>query len=218
VKIRGFRIELGEIEAALCEHPAVGQAVVVGRREARGDVRLVAYLVPARETPPEIAVLRAFLRDRLPGYMVPSAFMVLPSLPLTPSGKVDRNALPAAESAPLSSTAPYEAPRTGTEKAIASIWKEVLRIEKVGIHDNFFDIGGHSLLLIQVQARLEQQMNLKMAVVDLFQYPNIEALARHLEGEEDVTRARERIGGRAERQRQAIRRQRDLKDRGGNTP
>jgi amino acid adenylation domain-containing protein len=177
VKVRGFRIELGEIEAALCEHPAVGQAVVVGRREERGDVRLVAYLVPAKETPPEIAALRAFLRDRLPGYMVPSAFMVLPSLPLTSSGKVDRNALPAAGSAPLSATEPYEAPRTCTEKAIASIWKEVLRLEKIGIHDNFFELGGHSLLATRFVSRLREAYGVEIPLRGIFEAPTVAEMA-----------------------------------------
>jgi len=218
VKIRGFRIELGEIEAALAEHPTVGQAVVVAHEESTGDVRLVAYVVSRPQATVEAAGLRTYLRDRVPEYMVPSAFVILDSLPLAPSGKVDRNALPAAESTALSSMAPYEAPRNPMEAAIASIWKEVLRLEKVGIHDNFFDLGGHSLLLIQVQTRLEQQMQRKVEYVDLFQYPKIEALSRHLECDEDVSQTRERIYSRADRQRQALRRQRDRKDRSENTP
>jgi len=217
VKVRGLRIELGEIEAALSEHPTVGQAVVVSREETPGDVRLVAYLVPRADASPSVADLRVSLKDRLPEYMVPSAFVILPSFPLNPSGKVDRKALPAPERMRSSLATQYEAPRTEVEAMIADVWKEVLRIEKVGVHDNFFDLGGHSLLLVQVQARLEQHLKRKLAVVDLFQYPSIETLSRHLTSEEDVAPAREYIDSRVDRQRHAMSRHRDRKGQGRGT-
>jgi amino acid adenylation domain-containing protein len=218
VKVRGLRIELGEIEAALSEHVTVGQAVVVSREETPGDVRLVAYLVPRADASPSVADLRVFLKDRLPEYMIPSAFVILPSLPLNPSGKVDRKALPAPERMRSSLATQYEAPRTEVEAMIAELWKDVLRLEKVGVHDNFFDLGGHSLLLVQVQARLERHLKRKLAVVDLFQYPSIETLSRHLTSDEDVAPARERIDSRADRQRQAMSRHRDRKGQEGGTP
>jgi amino acid adenylation domain-containing protein len=217
VKVRGLRIELGEIEAALSEHVTVGQAVVVSREEIPGDVRLVAYLVPRADASPSVADLRVFLKDRLPEYMIPSAFVILPSLPLNPSGKVDRKALPAPERMRSSLATQYEAPRTEVEAMIADLWKDVLRLEKVGVHDNFFDLGGHSLLLVQVQARLERHLKRKLAVVDLFQYPSIETLSRHLTGDGDVAPARERIDSRADRQRQAMNRHRDRKEQEGGS-
>jgi len=217
VKVRGLRIELGEIEAALSEHVTVGQAVVVSREEIPGDVRLVAYLVPRADASPSVADLRIFLKDRLPEYMIPSAFVILPSLPLNPSGKVDRKALPAPERMRSSLATQYEAPRTEVEAMIADLWKDVLRLEKVGVHDNFFDLGGHSLLLVQVQARLERHLKRKLAVVDLFQYPSIETLSRHLTSDEDVAPARERIDSRADRQRQAMNRHRDRKEQEGGS-
>jgi len=164
-----------------------------------------------------VADLRVFLKDRLPEYMVPSAFVVLPSLPLNPSGKVDRNALPAPAGIRSSLATRYEAPRTEVEAMIADLWKDVLRLEKVGIHDNFFDLGGHSLLLVQVQARLERHLKRKLAIVDLFQYPSIETLSRYLTGDEDVAPARERIDSRADRQRQTMSRHRDRKGHEGVT-
>ncbi len=218
VKVRGFRIELGEIEAALLDYADVAQAVVASREEVRGDVRLVAYLVPRPGGSPDVAELRVFLRGRLPEYMVPSAFVVLASLPLTPAGKVDRKALPTPDSVRPTLQTRYEAPRTEIETAIAAIWKELLRVDQVGIHDNFFDLGGHSLLLIQVQARMEQLLKRKLPVVELFQFPNIEALARHLSSEGDAASSRDRIRDRADRQRQAMSRQRERREKGGKRP
>jgi acyl carrier protein len=215
VKIRGYRIELGEIEAALCEHASVGQAVVMPREDTPGDVRLVAYLVARPQASIETAALRAYLRERLPDYMVPSGFMAMPVLPLNPSGKVDRKALPAPDTMRPSLATLYEAPRTEVESAIAAVWKDVLRVEKVGIHDNFFDLGGHSLLLIKVQAQLEEYLKRKLAIVELFQYPNIEALSRHLTIQEDISPERERIQEQAERQKRAIS---DRKDRRATRP
>jgi acyl carrier protein len=151
----------------------------------------VAYLVPRADASPSVTDLRVFLKDRLPEYMIPSAFVILPSLPLNPSGKVDRKSLPAPAGIRSSLATRYEAPRTEVEAMIADIWKDVLRLEKVGVHDNFFDLGGHSLLLVQVQARLERHLKRKLAVVDLFQYPSIETLSRHLTSDEDVAPARE---------------------------
>ncbi|HEX3126564.1 MAG TPA: amino acid adenylation domain-containing protein, partial [Thermoanaerobaculia bacterium] len=178
VKIRGYRIELGEIESVLCAHPAVREAVVLAREDTPGDQRLVAYFIPEGEAPaaPE---LRRFVRDRLPEYMAPSAFVALESWPLAATGKLDRKALPPPEGAKARTEAPA-LPRAGLETAIAEIWKEVVGLAEVGVRDNFFDVGGHSLLMARVHVRLEEALGLRVSMVDLFQYPTIAALAAHL--------------------------------------
>jgi len=190
VKIRGFRIELGEIEAVLSRHAAVGQAAALVREDVPGDRRLVCYVVsraepdfPSRElgsSRPALAVrLRRFLQEALPDYMVPAIYVFLDAMPLTPNGKVDRRALPKPE-APPPDRAGSLAPRTAAERAIAAIWQDVLRVDNVGLHDNFFDSGGHSLLLMQVQSRLRQSLKKDLPITDLFRYPTVSALGRHL--------------------------------------
>jgi hypothetical protein len=179
VKIRGHRVETGEIESVLAEHPAVREAAVVARGEG-ADVRLVAYVVAdeGREAP-GAGELRTFLKERLPDYMVPASFVALDRLPLSPNGKVDRLSLP--DSSP--SEAPREArtePRSVTERAIARVWEEVLAVPAVGMDDNFFEIGGHSLLVGRMQERLEADLGAKVLAVDLFLYPTVRALAEHL--------------------------------------
>jgi amino acid adenylation domain-containing protein len=186
VKLRGFRVELGEIEAALRSHPAVRDAVVALRSGPGGDPRLVAYTV--REGTAEGTDLRAFLRERLPEFMVPAAFMELPALPLTPSGKVDRRALPEPEAARPELAAAYEAPRTELERTIAGVWRELLGVNSIGLHDNFFDLGAHSLHLVRAHSRLREVLGRELTVVDLFRHSSVGALARHLsEGEEKPT-------------------------------
>ena len=180
VKVRGFRIEPGEIETALTQHPQVRQAVVVAREDSAGDKLLVAYVVPpAAGTPPTANVLRDFLQQRLPGYMVPSAFVALESLPLNANGKVDRKALPAPEGA-LAVSGAYMAPRNDTEQRLASLWGEVLRVERVGVHDNFFTLGGHSLLATQVISRLSAAFNVELPLQDFFEAPTVAELALNI--------------------------------------
>jgi amino acid adenylation domain-containing protein len=181
VKIRGFRIELGDIEAALLRHPAVSQAVVVAapgpRQEA--DRRLVAYVVASggRETLRE--EIREALRQSLPEPLIPSAWVFLPAFPLTPNGKVDRKALPPPEPpAPIV----WVAPRSSLERTVAELWQEILGAERVGLHDNFFDLGGHSLLMAQVQARLQERLSREVSMVDLLSHATVERLARFLDG------------------------------------
>jgi amino acid adenylation domain-containing protein len=207
VKVRGLRIELGEIETALCEHSSIRQAAVIAREDAPGDVRLTAYLVPTAGDNPSDADLRTFLRNRLPDYMIPVAFVVMPSLPLTSSAKLDVKALPVPD-APRRPTLQCEAPRSEIESAIAAMWKDVLRVDQVGVHDNFFDLGGHSLLLIKVQERIEEHLNRRLEIVDLFQYPTIETLANHLTSQDDISSQRDRVRKQAERQKQAANRMR----------
>ncbi|MBV9773995.1 MAG: AMP-binding protein, partial [Gemmatimonadetes bacterium] len=176
VKIRGFRIEPGEIEATLERHPAVRAAVVTVREDVPGDRRLVAYVVPVEGQAPDVAELRAHLRETLPDYMVPSAFVALEELPLNANGKVDRRALPAPEGR-LATREAYVAPRTDTERALAEVWKQLLRVEQVGIHDNFFELGGDSILSIQVVARA-QRAGVRVTPRQVFEHPTVAELAR----------------------------------------
>jgi acyl carrier protein len=161
VKVRGFRIELGEVEAVLLEHPRVAQAVVVVREERVGDRRLVAYFVSGVERGVTVTELRKHLRARLPEYMVPQHFVELEGLPLMPNGKLNRRALPVPFSVEAAEEA-YVAPRTEMEARVAAIWREVLGIERVGVHDNFFDLGGHSLLTIKVATRIEEATGVRL--------------------------------------------------------
>ncbi|MCY1078719.1 non-ribosomal peptide synthetase [Archangium lansingense] len=177
VKLRGFRIELGEIEATLHGHPALKDAAVVLRQDAPGEARLVAYVVPAGSDAPDAGALRDVLRRQLPEYMVPSAFVTLPELPLSSSGKVDRKALPAPDGARSSTGTPYVAPRDEVEQQIAELWAELLRVERVGIHDSFFDLGGHSLLATRLVARLRADFDVELPLRDLFEKPTVADMA-----------------------------------------
>jgi len=182
VKLRGFRIELQEIEAVLCQHSAVREAVVIAREDVPGEKRLVAYLV-ASPPKPEARALRELLKKKLPEYMVPAAFVFLEQLPRTPSGKADRKALPASEEELGQYSPGFVEPRTSTEEGLARIWRALLGIRRVGVHDNFFDLGGHSLLGFQMMARIEQRFGKNLSVTVLFQSPTIEQLARILSEE-----------------------------------
>jgi amino acid adenylation domain-containing protein len=183
VKLRGFRIELGEIEAALAAHAGVKQAVVALRAgQEAGDQRLVAWIQPAQERAPADAELREHLRRSLPDFMLPQAFVAVTSFPLTPSGKVDRKALPDPTGARPELAVPYAAPRTATERAICEAFAQVLGIEPVGVRDGFFELGGNSLLAHRVVMRLREKLELEVPVVRLFEHPAAEALAAALDG------------------------------------
>ncbi len=183
VKLRGFRIELGEVEAALRAHPGVGEAVVMARDDGPGGMRLVAYVVPTSTSSAlEVTELRAFLSRRLPAYMVPSAFAVLKALPLTPSGKVDRKALPTPEEGASPTALGYEPPSTPLEQSLAAVWAGVLRVEQVGRRDDFFALGGHSLLATQVVARLREALGVDVPLRALFEAPTVERFAAWLAG------------------------------------
>jgi amino acid adenylation domain-containing protein len=179
VKLRGHRIELGEVEAALAAHPAVGKAVVTLREEAAGE-RLVGYLTAGGPHAPTTEELRDFLRERLPDYMLPSAFVLLDEMPLTASGKPDRRALPAPGASRPTLAASYAAAETPLEKSISEVWREFLRLEAVGVNDNFFELGGHSLLLVLVHEKLRESLGREVAIADMFRFPTVRALARHL--------------------------------------
>jgi len=176
VKIRGFRIELGEIEGQLKRHPGVRENAVLLREDAPGDKRLVAYIVAASEPAIAASELRAFLKEKLPEYMLPSAFVLLEALPLTPNGKVDRKALraPDTENFPLNAAF---APRTREEQLLAEIWSQVLGVKQVGIRDNFFELGGHSLLATQLIAKVREAFQVELPLRSLFQSPTVESLA-----------------------------------------
>ncbi|WP_162257903.1 non-ribosomal peptide synthetase [Kitasatospora sp. Root107] len=186
VKVRGFRIELGEIEAALAEQPGVGQAVVIVREDEPGDRRIVAYLTPTADggPVPDRAALRAGIGRLLPDYMVPGAFVALPALPLSPNGKVDRQALPVPDR-DRSSTAGYTAPREGTEQQLAELWQQVLRLDRVGATDNFFEIGGDSMHAVRVVG-LAREQGLDIPLTELFAHQTVEAVAGWLASRTEV--------------------------------
>ena len=173
VKVRGFRVELDEVTTALARHPAVAECLTVVRPDGSGDRQLVAYVVPGPDAEVTSADLRHFLSERLPAFMVPSIFMTLAVLPRTPTGKVDRQALPAPEADRLERSAAEARPRTPTEEVIAGIWGDVLTLEAVGIHDNFFDLGGHSLLATQVVARMRDTFRVDVTLRRFFEAPTI---------------------------------------------
>jgi non-ribosomal peptide synthase protein (TIGR01720 family) len=176
VKIRGFRIELGEIEAALAAHPAIGEAAVLAREDTPGEKRLVAYLVAKPGGAPTISELREYLKQRLPEYMTPAAFVTLDALPLTENGKLDRRALPAPDAARPELEEAYAAPRNAREETLAEIWAGALGLERVGIHDNFFELGGDSILSIQIIARANQA-GLRLTPKQIFQCQTIAELS-----------------------------------------
>jgi acyl-coenzyme A synthetase/AMP-(fatty) acid ligase len=182
VKIRGFRVELGEVESVLGQHPAVQEVVVMAREDTPGNRRLVAYVVAGGQV--SIGQLRTFLREQLPEYMVPSAFVLLDKLPLTANGKVDRRALPIPDKSREAAEA-FVAPRNAAEELVAGIWSQVLDIKQIGVHDNFFNLGGHSLLATQVVSRIRSAFQLELDQLplrQLFETPTVaglvDALAR----------------------------------------
>ncbi|MDQ3918632.1 MAG: AMP-binding protein, partial [Acidobacteriota bacterium] len=177
VKVRGFRIELGEIEAAVASHPSVREAAVLAREDVPGDKQLVAYVAVHEAARVTLEELRSFLQERLPDYMVPPAFVFMGALPLTPNGKVDRRALPAPDRSRPELEESYAPPTTPAEETLARVWSEVLGVERVGIHDNFFNLGGDSIRSIQVRAAA-QGAGLDFSIQQLFQHQTVHELAR----------------------------------------
>jgi amino acid adenylation domain-containing protein len=181
VKVRGFRIELGEIESLLSQHAGVRETVVLVREDVPGDKRVVAYVVAEDEAALSPGGLRAFVAERLPDYMVPSAFVVLEEMPLTPNGKLDRRALPPPEQFRLGTTGSYAAPRTPVEELVCGIWCEVLGVERVGADEDFFELGGHSLLATQVISRVREALGAEVALRTLFESPTVTEFAASVE-------------------------------------
>jgi len=196
VKLRGVRIELGEIEAALALHPGVAEAAAAVREDRPGDRRLVAYVVaaPGAEPPPP-AALRAFLARTLPEPMLPAALVALPALPLTPSGKLDRRALPAPDLAAPEAGRPYAAPRSPLEALLAHIWAEVLGVERVGVSDSFFELGGNSLSATQATTMVQEVLPIELPLRNVFEAPTVAGIAAFIE---------RTIAGRAAEERQAM--------------
>jgi amino acid adenylation domain-containing protein len=210
VKIRGFRIELGEIEAALLKHAAIAEAIAIATDDVLVEKQLVAYLVSSKEAAPSIEDLRKWLLTGLPDYMVPARFIFLDKMPLLPSGKVDRKALPREQTQmqrpSLSQT--YVAARNELEISICRIWQAILRLESVGAQDNFFELGGNSLLALQAAEELREVVGQEVPVVQLYQHPTVERLAHALSREtKDAGSALiDSVADRASKQRQALQR------------
>jgi len=179
IQIRGFRVELGEIETALTEHGAIAQAVAIAREDQPGDQRLIAYFVRKPHDAVNVTALRKHLQTKLPEYMIPQHFVEIDTLPLTQNGKLDRRNLPAPKEADYVDET-YVAPRNEVEKIIADIWQEFLNIKKVGVQNTFFDLGGHSLLLVKMLNKLQESFDKELSIVDLFRHPTISTLAKFL--------------------------------------
>ncbi|MEH1943735.1 MAG: amino acid adenylation domain-containing protein [Nostoc sp.] len=180
VKIRGIRIELGEIETVLAQHPDVLQTVVIAREDVAGDLRLVAYITPNPDWASTISDIRSFLLTKLPQYMLPSAFVLLDTMPLTPNGKVDRRALPAPDLSRQESEATFVAPRNEVERQLIQIWEQTLGVQPIGVKDNFFELGGHSILAVKLFWQIEKTFNKNLPLAILFQSGTVEALAKKI--------------------------------------
>lgn len=177
VKIRGFRVELGEIESVLCQHPAIREAVVIAREDVPGDQRLVAYVISAGSPIPSVIELREHLKKKLPEYMVPAAFVPLEKIPLTTNGKVDRKALPKPVQDRPDFGTTYVAPTTETEQGVCQVWREVLGVDRISIHDDFFDLGGHSLLVLRAVSLINDRFGTDLPPVALFRHRTVAGLA-----------------------------------------
>jgi acyl carrier protein len=189
IKIRGFRVELGEIETVIAQHPTVQTAVVVVRemesdslKSPLRDRQLIAYVVPKASAIPTERDLRSFLKTKLPVYMLPAAFVVLDTLPLTVNGKVDQKALPSPNLTVMRETSPPIAPTTSLEASLVELWTQLLGREQVGIHDNFFELGGHSLLATQLVSRIRDRFQVELPLRSVFETPTIAQLAQKIEG------------------------------------
>lgn len=205
IKIRGYRVEPSDVEAALEKHEQVREAFVMAREFGPGDKRLVAYLGTDPASAPGVSELRAFLATKLPEYMIPSAFVLLEKLPLNANGKVDRKALPAPDDARPELATAFVAPQGALEEFIATQWRELLRLNRVGSRDNFFDLGGNSVMIVQIHHRLKQHLHRDIPLISLFQYPTIDTLAQFL-GAQDTraTAQQQSVLDRAARQRAAF--------------
>jgi len=192
------------VQSALTKQPSVREAFVTAKESSNGEKVLVAYIVPAAGQVPAIDKLRRDLNASLPSYMVPSSFVFLEFLPLTSNGKIDRAALPAVSSQRFEMEQPFQAPQTEMERRISAIYKDVLRLDKVGIDDNFFDLGGNSLSLVEVHSRLQDVVGRQFSVAELFAYTTVRKLAARFSHNGSGNKATAELISRAQRQRQAI--------------
>ncbi len=208
VKVRGYRIELGEIEAALTSHSGVAEAVAIARGEG-DDRRLIGYIVPVGEAP-ATEDLKSYLQETLPTFMVPGHIVALERFPLTPNAKVDRKALPDPETVVtrVGKTAAFVAPSSAIEQQLAELWQDVLKVPQVGLEDNFFDLGGHSLLVVQTHRKIKDDLHLELSITDMFRFPTVRSLASFLEGGETPSAGVEEGVSRAAGRRAALLRRR----------
>ena len=187
VKIRGHRVEPAEVEAVLSGLPTVREGAVVAMADALGEARLAAYVVPAADRHPTAAELRRALRERLPDYMLPATYMLLPALPVTGSGKVNRAALPSPTFDQPTRDVPHVAPRTTTEMRIAEVWRELLGLDRVGVHDDFFELGGHSLHAMRVVTHVRRLLGVDLPLPAVFEHPTVAELAAHVVAQQAAT-------------------------------
>jgi amino acid adenylation domain-containing protein len=206
VKIRGNRIELGEIEKALSQHSLVQECVVVASRENAASLRLVAYIVPFSKEQPSASALRVFLMEKLPDYMIPSVFVCLDAFPHTTSGKIDRKALPKPEQSRQETGVLYSPPSTKAEKRMADLWRQVLGAERIGVSDNFFEIGGDSLSSVQLALLIQKEFGTKVTATHVFQYSTIGSMTKHLESAVDGVLSFDDVKEKSEQRMGAIRR------------
>ena len=211
VKVRGYRIELEEIEAAMMEHSAIRESIVIAREEADGERRLVGYVVAKEEGKLTTDELRAYLKERLPDYMIPAVFVMMETFPLTANGKVDRRALPAPESQRPALGSLYIEPHTEMEKVIAAVWLQVLRVEKVGVHDNFFDLGGDSFLMAQACSKLREALDRDISMVEVFTYTSINSLAKYLSSAEVESHVRRQSSAQVETRKESMKQREQLR-------
>jgi natural product biosynthesis luciferase-like monooxygenase protein len=202
VKIRGYRIELGEIEVLLGKHHNVHDCVLLLREDTPGDQRLVAYVVPINGAP-DVSELKQYLRNQLPEYMVPNDIVLIDAMPLTPNGKLDRKQLPSPQGMSIKAAAEYVEPEDELQKIIAIVWQESLQIDKVGMNDNFFDLGGHSLLIVRVHQQLKQRVEKPISLTDLYRFPTIRSLTEFLNND-DANAALKQSSDRAQRRREKM--------------
>jgi amino acid adenylation domain-containing protein len=181
VKVRGFRVELGEIEAALNQYWAISESVVIDNDDLPGGTRLIAYIVPEEGVEPASAELYAFLKEKIPSYMIPSIFVTLKEIPLTPNGKVNRAELPVPQMSEDGASANFVAPRSPLEETLAEIWRETLGVAQIGVESNFFDLGGHSLMATRVVTQIRERFGVELPLRVLFESPTIAGLAQHLD-------------------------------------
>jgi acyl carrier protein len=218
MKLRGYRIEPGEIEATLAGHPGVGQVVVLAREDAAGDVRLVAYAAAKGEPVPEPAALRDYLAARLPSYMVPQTVHVLPEMPVSAQGKVDRLALARLAPVVRRERTAWAAPRNEVEQRIAAVWRELFGLndlngpDGIGADDNFFDSGGSSLLLVKLHSRLQKALERTFPLVEIFKHPTIRTLAASLESGQPARPALDKARTRTDTRRESMRQMQQLRE------
>jgi len=173
VKIRSFRVDIGEVEAVLAVHPQVKEVTVIAMKDQGDDTKLVAYFVANTQPPPTTTSLGNFLKEKLPDYMIPASFVALDKLPLLSTGKVDRRALPKPGNKRPDLNTPFVAPRTPIEDEVSKLWANILSLDHVGIHDNFFDLGGHSLVATRLISKVVEQFKLTIPLQSLFQSPTV---------------------------------------------